>query len=173
MVDAGHKGRMIGAQVNKQKRLDSIKLAEDSAKKIIGELSKRDLLMLGIGLYWGEGSKGNQSRFIFVNSDIGTIKVMLLWLDSMNIPRENLSPQVYINEQHEDRIDIVTKYWSKELKIPPHKFGRSIFIKSKLKKIYSNHDTYMGVLHLSIQKSSFLKYQTMAFLEIVKKNYND
>ncbi len=172
MVTAGHKGRMLGAQANKQKRLDSIKIAENSAAKMVKKFSKRDLLMLGIGLYWGEGSKDSQSRFIFVNSDVDIIKVILLWLNSMDIPKENLSPQIYINEQHLNRIDMVINYWSKELKIPRDKFGNCIFIKSKLKKIYENHDTYMGVLHLNVTKSSFLKYKTMAFLNLVRKNYS-
>src|SRR4051812_19693196 len=45
-----------------------------SAKKEIGDLSKRDLWMLGLGLYIGEGSKSIESVRI-VNSDPAVIRV--------------------------------------------------------------------------------------------------
>ena len=38
------------------------------------------------------------------------------------------------------------------------------------KKIYENHSTYMGVLHLSVSKSSYLKYKTMALLTQAQKH---
>ena len=60
MIDSGHKGRMMGAVANKNKKLDVLNSVKVVAKKEIGTLSKRDIKMLSLGLYWGEGSKDKQ-----------------------------------------------------------------------------------------------------------------
>lgn len=121
--------------------------------------------MLALGLYWGEGSKDAQGRFVFVNSDPIAILLIINWLKiSMGVEKTSLQPQLYINDQHRKREAVVIKFWSKKLKIPETQFRKTIFISVPHKKIYANFDTYMGVLHLTISKSSVLKYQTMAFL---------
>lgn len=67
---AGHKGRMIGAEMNHRKKLDSIEKNYKEASRLIGNLSNRDLLIAGASLYWGEGSKSDRTAgFVFVNSD--------------------------------------------------------------------------------------------------------
>ena len=165
MVEAGHKGRIMGAEANKNKKLEVLESVRKIAAKEITSLSKRDIQMLALGLYWGEGSKGREGKFVFVNSDPGTVLLIIKWLQaSMSITREVFHPQIYINNQHKERESLVTEFWSKKLKIPKIQFGKTIFIKTPHKKIYENHDTYMGVLHLTVSKSSYLKYKTMAFL---------
>jgi hypothetical protein len=171
MIASGHKGRMLGALMNKKKREKALDNARTKAKQLIPQISQRDLLFLGLGLYWGEGSKKGQGRFTFVNSDPHTIKTIIHWLEKiMNLKRELLSPQVYINSQHKDRIVEVTNFWSKILKIPKKQFGNPVFIATQHKKIYANHNTYTGVLHLSIRKSAVLKYETMAMLERIQES---
>ena len=171
MVSSGHKGRMIGAEVNRNKKLEVLDSVRVLAEKEILFLSKRDLEMLSLGLYWGEGSKDKQARFVFVNSDPITLLLIIHWLKvSMKIPKELLQPQIYINEQHKERDAVIISFWSKKLKIKIGQFRKTIFIKVPHKKIYENHSTYMGVLHLSVSKSSYLKYKTMALLTQAQKH---
>lgn len=170
MVDAGHKGRLMGAEANKNKKIEILNHSQKLAEKEIGHLSKRDIDMITLGLYWGEGSKDKQGRFVFVNSDPNTILLIIHWLKiSMNVDKSFLCPQLYINNQHKDREDTVILFWSKKLKLPRSQFRKTIFITTPHKKIYANHDTYMGVLHLTISKSSVLKYKTMALLTEIQK----
>jgi len=169
MILAGHRGRMMGAAMNKEKRLGAIKEAFQYSVQNVGKLSKRDLLFLGLGLYWGEGNKNAENQFIFVNSDLFVIKTIIKWLQNvMGIPQELLSPQVYINDLHQYRVDKVVSFWSKELSIPKDRFGKTILIHVQNKKVYANHNNYMGTLHLYVQRSSILKYRTMAMLETTK-----
>ena len=64
------KGRLIGAQMNKNKRINAIKDANILGRKLIRKISKRELLLIAIALYWSEGSKSDRtSGFIFINSD--------------------------------------------------------------------------------------------------------
>lgn len=53
MVSLGHRGRMIGAEMNRKKKIDAIQHAKAEAIQRIGGISIRDLFMLGLGLYWG------------------------------------------------------------------------------------------------------------------------
>ncbi len=171
MIAGGHKGRMMGARKNKQKRILVMRNAENNANQLIKKISARDLLFLGLGLYWGEGNKNTENRFILVNSDSFIIKAVIKWLkEVMGIPRELLTLQVYINKQHKYRVEKVSQYWSAELKIPRQQFRGPVFIYTPHKKIYANHETYMGVLHLYVQKSSALKYATMGMLGAIKRH---
>jgi predicted transcriptional regulator len=165
MVDAGHKGRMIGAEVNRQKKISVLDSVQVAATHEITSLSLRDIKMLALGLYWGEGSKDKQGRFVFVNSDPEAILLIIRWLEScMDTNKALLQPQIYINDQHKEREEVVLSYWSKKLSVPKVQFRKTIFIKVPHKKVYENYKTYMGVLHLTVSKSSYLKYKTMALL---------
>ncbi len=166
----GARGRIMGAQMNKQKRIDALVHAEKEARKLIGNMKKRELLFLSLGLYWGEGSKNTDNRFIIVNSDALILKTIIKWLtEEMKIPRDTLTPQIYINESHKDRTAQVTKYWERQLLLEEKQFRKPVFIHVPHKKVYINRNTYMGVLHLYVQKSSRLKYLTMSMIEMVKK----
>lgn len=171
MIRGGHKGRMMGAKMNMRKRVMAVKNANKVAKQLIKNISKRDLLILGLGLYWGEGNKNTENRFILVNSDPFIIKAMFKWLrEVMGVPKERLTLQIYINEEHKYRIEEVSQYWSTKLKIHFHQFRRPVFVHATHKKTYANHETYMGVLHLYVQKSSALKYATMGMLSAIKSH---
>ena len=61
-------GQRMGAETNKNKRLDAIELANVWGKKIVKNISKRELLLIATALYWSEGSKSDRtSGFLFVN----------------------------------------------------------------------------------------------------------
>ena len=62
-------GKLKSALFKNRQKLESINRATLEARNEIGKLTKRDLLMLGIGLYIGEGSKTNGTIRI-VNSKI-------------------------------------------------------------------------------------------------------
>lgn len=74
-MDAGREGRIAGAEMNKQKRLDAIALHRIQEVKDMGILSKRDLMMLGLGLYWGESVKSRNGSTALVNSDLVCYKL--------------------------------------------------------------------------------------------------
>lgn len=171
MVNAGHKGRLIGAESNRKKKLDVLESVKRLASKEIKTLSKRDICMFALGLYWGEGSKDKQGRFVFVNSDPEAIVLIIHWLTTaMDIGTISLHPQIYINNQHKEREQTIINFWSKKIKIKKSQFRKTIFINVPHKKLYENHETYMGVLHLTVAKSSYLKYKTMALLKVAQEN---
>lgn len=169
LIKAGHKGRMIGAEANRNKRIANIAKATAHAAEKVGQLVARDLLMLAIGLYWGEGSKGDDPKFYFTNSDPETI------LSMINILREiffvadhELKPTLFINEYHRDRVGKVMRFWSNYLGLPVAQFGNPVLLRMRQRKSYPNRNSYYGVLRVGVRKSSLLKYEMLALIAQTK-----
>lgn len=168
MVKAGHAGRIKGANVNKQKRIDAVSEGLISGKKRVGEFASRDLLIAGIALYWAEGSK-KDNKFAFSNSDPRMIILMCRWLEEFfSLKKEDLMPRIFINESHKYRLDKVLTFWSSLLKLPSVQFGKPTLLKINSRKVYSNKDSYFGVLSLRVRKSSQLKYDILGMIEQIK-----
>lgn len=172
-IKAGHKGRMIGANMNRQKKLERIKFYERLGTEVIKKMSERDLFMIGLGLYWGEGVKSDKSSLAFVNSDQEAILFMYKWFSVVfNVKKEEFMPRIFINEIHKPRIKKVLKFWSNLLELPIEQFGNPVLLKMKQKKVYDNYDNYYGILSLKVRKSSDLKYRILGLLKAVKELNN-
>ncbi|MGZ2358391.1 hypothetical protein LRE75_17090 [Streptomyces sp. 372A] len=124
----------------------------------IGAMSDRELFMLGVGLYWAEGTKAKphrpQERVTFVNSDPRMIRVFLTWLRLLGVPPEHLRFHVHIHESA-DASD-AERFWREEV-------GRSgSFGKTTLKKhnpVTNRKNTgegYHGCLVVRVNKSAEL-----------------
>jgi hypothetical protein len=170
MIAAGHKGRMLGAEMNRRKKADAIAFYRESGTKEIGNFEKRDFLMAGLGLYWGEGSKTDRGNLSFTNSDPDAIVFMYKWFrDVLEVKREDFIPRIFINEIHRPRIKNVIQFWLGLLPLPKEQFRKTVFIKTKQQKIYENHNSYFGIISLRIKKSTSVRYRIMGLLEAIKK----
>lgn len=160
-----YSGSLKGAQANREKKERIIELYKKAGLDDIRTLSERDLFIIGTALYWAEGSK---DRFTFVNSDPTMILLICRWLrEIMGINKVSLMPRIFINETHEPRAEIVLKFWSELLKLPPEQFRKTVFIKHNQKKLYENHNLYYGTLHLGVRNSKALKYRISGLIEAI------
>lgn len=167
-VAAGHAGRMRGAEINRLKKVQNIAEQEECARKTIGALSSRDKLMLGIGLYWGEGVKGAYGGASIVNSDPAILLAARDWFEQLGVERSQFNPYVFISEVHKNREQAILEFWSKKLAISRTQFHRIIFLKGRPKKVYENHNSYYGVLALRVRRSSNLKYNILGLIKACK-----
>jgi hypothetical protein len=166
-IKAGHKGRLIGAEMNRKKKQRLIDFYKRSAKKEIRGLSLRDFLIAGVALYWGEGSKSD--KLTFSNSDPIMIKFMFRWFQKIvGVKKEEFMPRIFINEMHKPRIKKVIKFWVSLLGLPVEQFGNPTFLKMTQKKIYENYNSYYGILALRIRKSTNLKYRILGLIDALK-----
>ena len=155
------RGRLKGAQIQRDKRINAIKLAEKEAKRL-KKLTNKEYLIAGLALYLAEGSK-KMDRVQFTNMNPAMINFMLKWfLKFYNVSRENIKYTILINEIHKDRDAKLKKFWQKYLELKPRNFTDIRYIKTKQKKIYSNHDNYYGTLSFRINKSTHLLYKLNA-----------
>jgi transcriptional regulator with XRE-family HTH domain len=165
-IRKGLKGRMMGAEANRNKKRKALAEANEWAKNTLQDFSKRDLLIAGIALYWAEGSKtDSHGTFSFSNSDSRMISLMCEWLGVFfQVSSTDFSPRITINKVHESRIEKVKEFWSNLLKVPTESISAT-FTQVIPIKIYENHDTYYGVLSLRLKKGTFIRYKVLALIE--------
>ncbi len=164
-------GRRMGAETNRKKKIDAIKTADDWGEAQIKSLSKRELLLVSMALYWCEGSKTDStSGFMFVNSDPEMILIMKKFLISvMQVDPEDIVCCIQINRIHENRIHKVLIFWKKLLELKSSQIRKPYFVNTKVNKVYENYDKYYGVCRLFVRRSKYLKYQTLGLIKAFKK----
>ena len=131
----------------KKLKSDSINEARRLAVSDIGNFSKRDLFMLGLGIYMGEGSKTVGLRL--ANSDPSIIKIGITWFkktydltDENFIVRINLYPDCNIGES--------IKYWSDITGLKLSQFY-PVYVDRRLnKKIRNTRKLLFGTAHVTI-----------------------
>ncbi|MFZ2188291.1 MAG: hypothetical protein WAV73_01880 [Candidatus Moraniibacteriota bacterium] len=165
MVRGGYEGRMKGALSQKNRKLQKIEQYIEKGRKEIVALKKRELLIAGLALYWGEGSK-RDPRVRFYNSDQLIVKFAMRWFrEALHIPNERFAMHVAINEIHKERLREVDRYWSNITGVSVKQFRKPILIKTENKKVYENHFQHYGTLCIRIAKSSELFYEIMGLMK--------
>lgn len=161
------------AMVEKQKavRLENKNKKIESASNKTSQLTKRDLLVAGVALYWAEGFKHISERRIgFCNSDPEMMKFMVLFLKSyFKVNTEALSPRLTINFSAKVKTNQIEKFWSDYLDIPLSQFTKPFYQKTANVKIFNDQENYHGVLRLHVKKSSELMTQMRGLIEGFKR----
>lgn len=75
------------------KRAVTTSIAAASIKRI----SRRDLWILGIGLYWGEGRKTNHGLVGFSNGDPKSVQIMMRFLKRFVLFQKKSSEDIFIS----------------------------------------------------------------------------
>jgi transcriptional regulator with XRE-family HTH domain len=112
----------------REKRLDFVyqKMLKD-----IGKLSKRDLFLAGLFLYWGEGSKTSKYTTAFTNTDPAMVKFFIKWITScFDVKKSELNILLHLYKDMD--INESMGFWSKELKLPLSQFKKPYIKDSKL-----------------------------------------
>ncbi len=157
-------------------RIQRSKALINSSKKDIKQLSKKDLFILGIALYWAEGSKQKANnisqRVSFSNSDMQMIGIFLKWLkDICKISEERLRFEVYIHEYWKDKeVEAIKNRWRKFLEIPLNKEVKIRFKRNILRK-KPKLKNYNGVFRIDVSKSTDLNRIISGWIEGVIENF--
>lgn len=157
--DGLKRGQLIGAEIQKRRRVDKIERYRQEGAGQLTNLTFGECFIAGLALYLAEGSKKRRG-IVFTNSDPLIIKFMMGWfVKYFQIPTENLTFYLIINEIHIPREQIVKDYWVNYLNISESQFRKTTFVITKQKKIYENYDRYYGTIHFKILKSTDLLYR--------------
>ncbi len=149
-----------GAETVKAQRIARTRAIIAQAQREIGALSRRDLWLLGLALYWAEGAKqkpGNISAsVIFANSDPATIRLMRRWFTEIcHVPDAGLHFEIYLHETSDAAR--ARSYWAAELHLSPHRLSRVRWKRHRPTTRRTNvGDTYHGLVRLCVAKSSAL-----------------
>jgi len=142
------KARAKSAECKNKIKRDSIKNAEKWAKNKLQNFSTRDLMIFGLGIYAGEGTK-SQDTVRIVNSNPDIIKFSIKWFKLFDIDSENFSLTIHAYPDSSEKELI--KYWLDITRLPLKCFKKTQIdrrnnkIKSKLGKLP------FGTLHVTIK----------------------
>lgn len=176
LTEKRKQARLRGVEAIRKRRKEITKKLLKEGIQEIGELRKRDLFILGIGLYWCEGSKqkeGNISEpVIFSNSDSRMVKVFLEWLEVFcNIRREDCFFSIYIHESiNKKKIEKIEDRWRSILTISKEKNIKIRLKKNKIKRKRKNNANYLGVMRVTVRKSTNLNRKISGWIEGVIRN---
>jgi hypothetical protein len=110
--------------IKKRARLESIR---KQTVIDIGKLSKHELFIAGLFLYWGEGSKTKYTSTSVSNTDPAVLIFFITWLELLGVSRERL--KVHLHLYTDMNIETELHYWSQTFKLPSTAF-RKPYIKT-------------------------------------------
>ena len=152
----------------RKQRQQNITHDKQLGKEKVGRLSNRDVYLIGLGLYWGEGYKHGSQEFGFTNSDHNMITFYIRWLQVVfNVKLCDLILRVSINNAHESRIFAIEDFWSKLTGVPKNNFTKPSFIKSVSKKVYKDNSNYFGTLRIKVRRGTSMRRQILGAIEVL------
>ncbi len=150
------------AQVKAQEACRNARIARqtrtiESARKEIRSISKKELWLIGIALYWAEGSKQKKfnvsQRTTFNNSDPRMIFLFDRWLREIcGLEKEDLHYSIYIHRTAD--IEAARKYWGNLVKTDIKKIYLKTHNPKSNKKNYD--ENYHGLLRIDVRRSTDL-----------------
>ncbi len=159
-------GMLVYTENLRQQRLQRTTQNKREGARMIGAFSPRDLLLVGLGLYWGEGYKYDNSELGFTNSNPRIIHFYMKWLELFNISKRDLILKLTINNAFKSHEKHIKKYWMSNLKIPLNQFTKTTLIRTNLKKADSSHmGTYFGILRIKVRRGKDLRDKIMGAIE--------
>lgn len=166
------KARKIGAEARRRQRLEKVLSIRKSAFSQIKKIGKSGLFLMGIMLYWAEGSKIRErnisQQVAFDNSDPRMCRFFLKWLkQSLKISDNEISFSIYINSTFKGRELEILNFWSKEINLSSERFSKISFTQARFSKIKRrvNRFNYFGLLRIKVRKSVDLNRRIDAWIE--------
>ncbi len=115
----------------KNERLEKV---YSNQKKIIFPLSQRDLMIAGLFLYWGEGSKSKLPEIEVANTDPAVPKFFIYWVTHF-LKLERSKIRVHLHLYSDMNIKKETNFWSTALEIPIKQFMKPYIKKNSSEMI--------------------------------------
>lgn len=153
----------------RRKRETRLKDLYKQSQKELLPLTQRELLIAGLFLYWGEGSKSTYDKICVSNTDPKVIKFVLYWLTEV-VGVEKTKIRVYLQIYRDMDSEKIIGYWSKELAIDKSQFGKPYIKKST--KMYIDHRGFgYGTCNLNVN-STLLKEKVLMEIKALADHYS-
>ena len=159
-LDKIRNGPKASAEKRTRERLERTNSARHEAKMLLGALSPRDVLLLGIGLYMGEGSKsGGIVRFS--NSDPRMVRLFIYWSkQALHVTDAHLRLRIHsypdLNTQE------IEQYWLLQTGLPKSCLTKTL-IDTRQKTKGKSGKLPFGTVHITICAAGDNRYGVHLF----------
>ena len=159
LLDRQATGWALRAAANRARRERKEAELGEAARAEIGELSEREIFLIGVALYWAEGTKAKpwnvSARVALINSDPSVIGVFLGWLALLGIGLDRLTFRVAIHESAD--ATEATRSWARLVGVDATEFRRPTIKTHKPGTVRRNTgEEYRGCLVVSVRRSTDL-----------------
>ncbi len=131
------------------KKQKSFKKAKEEATLDIGNLTRRDIFMLGLGLYIGEGTKSTQET-TFVNANVTVMRFVVRWLhDALGVGKKHIRIRLHLYPDSDIRV--CEDFWASQLRIPLEQFSPPVIDRRENKRKSNAGKLPYGTAHLTVR----------------------
>ena len=140
----------------------------EAARQEVDALSRRDLWLLGVALYWAEGTKQKPhnvaQRVAFANSDPRMACLFMKWLrDVCLIPVRQLTFEIFIHESAD--CEAARRFWASTLQLPSERF----ILRLKRHRLSPHRRNigaaYVGLVRMTVARSAALNRRIAGWIE--------
>ena len=177
ITDRQLKGIRESAKKRKEARYAAITEIRKSAHKDIKEVSKKELWLMGVALYWAMGYREKQHRpnigVRFTNSDPYLIKLFLKWLLEIGkITKKEIAFDIFVNESKKNSTSNIIYHWSQVTDFPSYYFSHIYFLKYKSKRTPQEiNKKDFGLLRIRVKASSILNRQIDGWIRGICRHF--
>lgn len=169
------------------KTLQKIEEIEKTSAQDLKEISKRELWLMGVILYWKERFLNNNENDLrkgvrFTSSDPEIIKFFLKWLQDIGqLKKDEIGFDIFIGqdknmatEKNREAIAETVNYWSQVTNTSKEFFPRIYFQRNRRKKTKkkSSKKAYHGLLRIRVKASSMMARQISGWVKGIQKEIN-
>jgi hypothetical protein len=117
-------------RITKQRRREErLGIIYEAERKRWQSLTKRELELAGLFLYWGEGKKNLKSALAINNTDPQVVKFALLWIiKALKVPKNKIKIELHLYSDMDTVGEI--SFWAKTLNVPIAQFYKPYIKKS-------------------------------------------
>ena len=175
-TEARRLASLRGGQAKKKQRIEKQNRIFLEASSRVKSLSRNEFFLIGVVLYWAEGTKEKDyrpgSQVAFSNMDPKMIVLFLKWLERIcKISKNMIRFEIMIHESHKQRLGEIRRYWSKITGFSAGSFYKIYFKRSKIKKTNRKNtgEKYHGVLKIMVKQSSDLVRKIASWSEAISQ----
>lgn len=160
------RGLLKYSETKRKERINRHSIQKQEGAMMLGTLSNRDILMTGLGLYWGEGYKYENGELGFTNSNPHMIRFYFKWLKLWNVEKDSLIFRLTINEFFRKKESNIINFWINFLGVKKEHFSKTTFIETNLKKAsLKNVENYKGILRVKVRKGIALRNKILGAID--------
>lgn len=170
-----------------RKTLQMIADIKKSSASDIKGITKKELWLMGIILYWRErllsGNENDLRKGVkFTSSDPYLIKFFLKWLKEIGgIKNDEIQFDIFVGKDKKSAIHEIIEFWSEVVGVPEQYIFRIYFLKNKPKNKLKNkkkerkiiNKTNFGLLRIRVKASSMLARQIAGWVRGIIRYYWD
>lgn len=156
-------------ETRKKTREDRLQKTYVEQKKKVFPLSKRDIFIAGLFLYWGEGSKARLREVFVSNTNPSIINFFIKWMEIVfEVPKSKLKFRMHFYEDMDIKKEIA--FWAKTLNVSESQFTKPYIKKTSSLRINEKGSFGHGTCNAGIYDAR-LAEQVMMAIEAISDKY--